>query len=45
MGHALVDRALDGAVIDEPFNTVDVFMVMPVASISARYLGRFGVVA
>lgn len=35
----------DGAVIDEPFNTVDVFMVMPVASISARYLGRFGAVA
>lgn len=35
----------DGAVIDAPFNTVDVFMVMPVASISARYLGRFGAVA
>lgn len=35
----------DGAVIDAPFNTVDVFMVMPVAAISARYLGRFGAVA
>ena len=31
----------DGAVIDEPFNTVDVFMVMPVASISASP-GRVG---
>lgn len=31
----------DGAVIDEPFNTVDVFIVMPVAAISARYRGRF----
>jgi putative hemolysin len=35
----------DGAVIDEPFNTVDVFIVMPVAAISARYLGRFGAAA
>jgi len=35
----------DGAVIDAPFNTVDVFMVMPVAAISARYMGRFGAVA
>lgn len=35
----------DGAVIDAPFNTVDVFMVMPVAAISARYMGRFGAAA
>lgn len=35
----------DGAVIDAPFNTVDVFMIMPVAAISARYLGRFGAAA
>lgn len=31
----------DGAVIDHQFNTVDVFIVMPVAEISERYLGRF----
>ena len=35
----------DGAVIDAPFNTVDVFIVMPVAAISERYLGRFGAAA
>lgn len=35
----------NGAVIDAPFNTVDVFMIMPVAAISARYLGRFGAAA
>lgn len=35
----------DGAVMDAPFNTVDVFMIMPVESISARYLGRFGAAA
>jgi putative hemolysin len=35
----------DGAVIDAPFNTVDVFMVMPVSAISARHLGRFGAAA
>jgi L-ornithine Nalpha-acyltransferase len=35
----------DGAVIDHQFNTVDVFIVMPVAAISERYLGRFGAVA
>ena len=35
----------DGAVIDAPFNTVDVFMIMPVNAISARYLGRFGAAA
>ncbi len=35
----------DGAVVDAPFNTVDVFVVMPVASISERYLGRFGAAA
>lgn len=31
----------DGAVIDDAFNTVDVFVVMPVAAIAERYLGRF----
>lgn len=35
----------DGAVIDHQFNTVDVFIVMPVAAISERYLGRFGAAA
>lgn len=35
----------DGAVIDHDFNTVDVFMIMPVAQISARYLERFGAAA
>ncbi len=35
----------DGAVIDHQFNTVDVFIVMPVAAISDRYLGRFGAAA
>lgn len=35
----------DGAVIDHQFNTVDVFIVMPVAAISGRYLGRFGAAA
>lgn len=35
----------DGAVIDHDFNTVDVFIVMPIAAISERYLGRFGAAA
>lgn len=35
----------DGAVIDHRFNTVDVFMSVPVEAIAARYLGRFGAVA
>lgn len=35
----------DGAVVDAQFNTVDVFMIMPVETISARYLGRFGAAA
>lgn len=35
----------DGAVIDHQFNTVDVFIVMPVAAIAERYLGRFGAAA
>ena len=35
----------DGAVIDHQFNTVDVFIVMPIARISERYLGRFGAAA
>jgi len=35
----------DGAVIDHQFNTVDVFMAVPVEVIAARYLGRFGAAA
>lgn len=35
----------DGAVIDHDFNTVDVFMIMPVEQIAARYLERFGAAA
>lgn len=35
----------DGAVIDHQFNTVDIFIVMPVAEISDRYIGRFGAAA
>lgn len=35
----------DGAVIDRQFNTVDVFMVMPVEGIASRYLDRFGAAA
>jgi putative hemolysin len=31
----------DGAFVDEAFNTVDVFVVMPVARITRRYLDRF----
>jgi L-ornithine Nalpha-acyltransferase len=32
----------DGAVIDRKFNTVDVFVIMPVAEMDARYLEHFG---
>jgi putative hemolysin len=32
----------DGAVIDRQFGTTDVFVVLPVAAISARYVGHFG---
>jgi putative hemolysin len=35
----------DGAVIDHQFNTVDVFLAVPVEAISARYLDRFGAAA
>lgn len=35
----------DGAFIDRVFNTVDVFMVMPVERIVGRYGRRFGLVA
>jgi len=35
----------DGAVIDRQFNTIDVFMIMPVDAIAARYLDRFGAAA
>lgn len=35
----------DGAFIDHGFNTVDVFMVMPVERIIGRYGRRFGLVA
>jgi putative hemolysin len=31
----------DGAVVDHDFNTVDVFMIMPVEQIAVRYLHRF----
>lgn len=32
----------DGAVVDAKFNTTDVFVVMPIAEMSARYLDHFG---
>jgi putative hemolysin len=32
----------DGAVIDHQFGTTDVFMVLPVAGISPRYIGFYG---
>jgi putative hemolysin len=32
----------DGAVVDRQFNTTDVFVVMPVADVDPRVLGRFG---
>lgn len=31
----------EGAFIDRAFNSIDVFMLMPVAGIAARYAGRF----
>jgi putative hemolysin len=34
-----------GAFVDRQFNTVDVFMVMPVAQIARRYGDRFGAAA
>jgi L-ornithine Nalpha-acyltransferase len=33
----------DGAVVDHQFGTTDVLIVMPVSSISGRYLDHFGV--
>jgi len=32
----------DGGFVDRPFNTVDVFVVMPVDRITSRYAARFG---
>ena len=32
----------DGAVVDRQFGTTDVFVVLPVAAINARYVGHFG---
>jgi len=32
----------DGAVVDHQFGTTDVFVVLPVEAIAARYLGHFG---
>jgi len=34
-----------GAFVDHEFNSIDVFMLMPVAGIAARYAGRFEVAA
>jgi putative hemolysin len=31
----------DGGFVDRQFNTVDVFVVMPVDRITSRYAGRF----
>jgi putative hemolysin len=31
----------DGAFVDHAFNSIDIFMLMPVAGIAARYAGRF----
>ena len=31
----------DGAFVDRQFNTVDMFVVMPVEAITSRYLDRF----
>jgi L-ornithine Nalpha-acyltransferase len=36
-------RLGDGAVIDRPFGTTDVPIVMPVSAINARYIEHFGV--
>jgi len=35
----------DGAFIDHDFNTIDIFVMMPVARIAARYADRFDVAA
>lgn len=35
----------DGAFVDRPFNTVDVFMILPVERIVGRYGRRFGLVS
>ena len=35
----------DGAVVDRQFGTTDVFVVMPVSAISARYVAHFGATA
>jgi putative hemolysin len=32
----------EGAVIDKPFNTIDVLVVLPVANINPRYFAHFG---
>ncbi len=32
----------DGAVVDQAFNTTDVLIVLPIASISGRYINHFG---
>jgi putative hemolysin len=32
----------DGAVVDRQFGTTDIFIVLPVSAISARYIGHFG---
>ena len=32
----------DGAVVDRQFGTTDIFIVLPVPAISARYIGHFG---
>ncbi len=38
-------RVGEGAFVDMAFNSIDVFMLMPVAAITARYAGRFDVAA
>ena len=32
----------EGAVIDREFNTIDIFIVLPVSAIHSRYFGKFG---
>ena len=32
----------DGVVIDEQFNSTDIFVILPVANINSRYFSRFG---
>jgi putative hemolysin len=36
-------RIGDGCVVDHDFGTTDVFVVLPVATISARYLNYYGI--